>query len=443
MGTDERPNVLFLFTDDQRFDTIRALGNAQIQTPNMDALVEAGTAFTHAAIMGGTSGAVCMPSRAMMLTGRTLFHLQECGATIPPDHVMFPEALREVGYTTFGTGKWHNGRAAHQRCFTQGGRIFFGGMSPHFEVPVYDYDPEGAYPEGGHHVESGRHSSDLFSEAAVRFLESYDGPAPFFAYVSYTAPHDPRDTHPRYHEMYDPDEIPLPENFLPEHPFDNGEMTIRDEQLAPWPRTPEIIRRHIADYYAMITHADATIGRILAALQESGRAENTILVFAGDNGLAVGRHGLMGKQNLYEHSIRVPLVMAGPGIPSGERRETPCYLLDIYPTLFELLGLNVPESVEGLSLLPALQEERQKVRNSQFYAYRHFQRALRRGRHKLIEYSVNGHRTTQLFDLKNDPCETENLCDGTENAETMRELRAELHRWQQRTEDPNPDAFKG
>ncbi len=137
------PNILFLFTDDQRFDTIRALGNDQIHTPNLDYLVRNGTAFTNAYIMGGTSPAVCMPSRAMMLTGRTLFHIEGRGEGIPAAHRILPEHFRQAGYETFGTGKWHNGPDLTVVRYRSA--IFFGGMDDHWNVPACDFDPSGQY----------------------------------------------------------------------------------------------------------------------------------------------------------------------------------------------------------------------------------------------------------------------------------------------------------
>ncbi|MFW5893602.1 MAG: sulfatase-like hydrolase/transferase [Verrucomicrobiota bacterium] len=138
-------NILFLFTDDQRFDTIAALGNPAIHTPNLDRLVARGTAFTRAHIPGGTSSAVCMPSRAMLHTGRNLFDLLGQGETIPADHTLLGEALQQAGYTTFGTGKWHNGPESFARSFNDGAEIFFGGMDDHWNVPACDYDPSGRY----------------------------------------------------------------------------------------------------------------------------------------------------------------------------------------------------------------------------------------------------------------------------------------------------------
>jgi arylsulfatase A-like enzyme len=143
--TAEAEYPLFILTDDQRFDTIAALGNAAIHTPNMDRLVAMGTSFTQAHIPSGTVGAICCPSRAMLHTGRTLFHLEQDGASIPESHTTMGEWFRAQGYETFGTGKWHNGRESFHRSFTDGEHIFFGGMTDHWNVPCYHYDSTGVY----------------------------------------------------------------------------------------------------------------------------------------------------------------------------------------------------------------------------------------------------------------------------------------------------------
>jgi arylsulfatase A-like enzyme len=448
LAAERPPNILILFSDDQRFDTLGALGNREVKTPNLDRLVRRGTAFDHAFIMGGTIGAVCVPSRAMLLAGQTLFHIHD-SMIRPKDNPersrkpfeMFPEIYQRAGYTTFGVGKWHNGPPLYARCFERGGPVMFGGMSDHDKVPVADYDPSGNYPPAARRTGE-KFSSELFSDAAVRFLREYKDPSPFLMYVAYTAPHDPRTPPGAYAAMYPPEKIKLPPNFLPEHPFDNGEMKVRDETLAPWPRRRDVIRKHIAEYYGMITHLDAQIGRVLKALDESGRAKDTIVIFAGDNGLAVGRHGLLGKQNLYDHSIRVPLVMAGPGIPAGRRNSGMCYLLDIYPTLCELTGLPAPQTVEGRSLVPLLRGTNASVRDSIFAAYRDVQRTVRTDRWKLIVYNVNGKRTVQLFDIRNDPWEMKNLAAGPAQASRVSEMMALLRKWMAEVDDPaSPDLF--
>ena len=451
---DATPNVLIFFTDDQRFDTIRALGNTAIHTPNIDSLVARGTTFTHAHIPCGTHGAICMPSRAMLHTGRTLFHLRDSGSSIPREHTMLGEALSASGYRTWGAGKWHNGREAFNRGFEDGDEIYFGGMADHWNVPAYHYDASGKYdarlpyiadpPSFGNneiawrdcdHIHAGRHSSEVLADAVIDYIGRRDRDKPFFAYVALLAPHDPRTMPAAFRDMYPPDAVQLPPNFLGGHPFNNGSLRIRDELLARFPRTPEEIRRHIAEYYAMISHLDHEFGRVVAALEANGIADDTLIVLAGDNGLAVGQHGLMGKQNCYEHSVRVPLIFAGPGVPRGRRSDAYAYLLDIFPTLCELTGTPVPASVEGRSLVAAMHDPGETVRDSLYFAYVSSQRAVKNRTHKLIEYAArDSRRQTQLFDLQNDPWETRNLFGQPGTDAIVADLRTQLLRYRQEWE---------
>ena len=437
-----RPNVLFLFTDDQQADTIHALGNSHIRTPHIDRLAAGGTAFTNAYIMGGSSPGVCLPSRACLLSGRTLWNIANQGVwsyEIPERDKTLPEVFRESGYATFATGKNDPGKAGQfGRAYTHGDKLLFQGMSQHYRLPLHAFRPDGDYAGVKPVVEQGRHSAEVYADAAIRFLESRAGnDQPFYAYVAFQTPHDPRQSPDEFRKLYQDDDIPLPASFLPRHPFDNGMLDIRDENLAPVPRTPEIVRKHIADYYAMITHTDAQIGRILAALEASGKMDNTIIVFASDNGLALGRHGLMGKQNIYEHSVKVPLIVAGPGIPHGESRAQLCYLYDIYPTLCELAGQGIPPAVEFKSLLPVIRDRSAGHRAHIYTALMSWQRAIRDERHKLIEYCAAGGRHTQLFDLADDPDETNNLAGRKEHQAKVESLRALLGQERLRLNDGN------
>jgi arylsulfatase A-like enzyme len=438
---DSKPNFVILFTDDQRFDTIRALGNHEIHTPNMDRLVKRGIAFTHASIMGGTQGAVCVPSRAMLMTGQMLFRAaRNTGATpgvkaAPGPFDMLPELFGKNGYKTFATGKWHNGPKLFARAFGSGKNIFFGGMGDQLKMPVQDFDPKGDYPKTAIQP-SGKFASELFADTAVSFIQNAPASDPFLLYCAFTSPHDPRMAPKRFTDLYSPEKITLPKNFSPEHPFDNGELKVRDELLAPFPRTPQVVREHIAGYYAMVSEVDHQIGRIIDAVDRSPHAGNTYIIFAGDNGLAVGQHGLMGKQNVYEHSIRVPMVIGGPGIPRNKRSDALVYTFDLFPTLCGLAGIPVPETVDGQSLVPLFKGERKQIRESTFYAYRNFQRAVRTRGWKLIRYTVNGKETTQLFHLAKDPWETRNLADNRSYKQQLQRLNSELKDWQKRTGDP-------
>ena len=432
-----QPNILFMIADDHRFDAIGAMGDATVQTPTLDSLMARGTTFRQTHIMGSLVGAVCVPSRAAVLTSASLFRsgMQE----INRDLAVWPQVMREEGYHTFATGKWHNDKQTFTNSFADGAKIFFGGMSSHFEVPVFNYDANGAYPNTAKYIGE-KFSTEMFTDEAVQFLQEYDADAPFFLYLAFTSPHDPRTPPGEYASMYAPEEIPVPENFMPEHPFDNGEMRIRDEVLAPFPRTPEIVQQHIADYYGMISHMDAEIGRVLKTLEATGQLENTLIIYTADHGLAVGQHGLLGKQNLYSHSIRVPSIFAGPGVPEGKTVDALTYLYDVFPTVCELTAVACPDTVEGSSLVPLMNGSAERVRETVFAAYRDIQRTVSDGRWKLIRYYVSeetgaGTNRIQLFDLANDPGETTDLSELPEHAERIQSLAAEMHQWQIETDD--------
>ena len=435
-----RPNILVIYADDLSYRTIHSLNNPEIETPHLDQLVARGTAFTHACIMGGLQGAVCVPSRAMLMSGQNLFHAttnvvgqKEWGE--PRAFHLWPEILGATGYQTIGLGKWHNGPALFHRAFQQGGPIMFGGMADHYQTPVWDFNPAGTYPQADLKPRAA-HSSEVFADATIQHLKQRDKSKPFALYCAFTAPHDPRQPPQEYKAMYPEERIEVPPNFLPQHPFDNGEMKVRDEALLPWPRTRAAIQKERSDYYAIITHLDAQIGRILDTLDQEGLTKNTIVVFAGDNGLAVGQHGLLGKQSLYDHSIRVPLIFAGPGVPAGQRTDSLVYLFDIFPTLFEMLRLPLPPTLDGQSLVPILKNPRRQLRLEMIYGYRHVQRAIRTARWKYIRYNASGVQNRQLFDLVNDPWEMKNLVDDSAHTATVTQLDASLRKLLQKAGDP-------
>jgi arylsulfatase A-like enzyme len=235
--------------------------------------------------------------------------------------------------------------------------------------------------------------------------------------------------------MYDTAKISLPPNFYPEHPFNNGELKIRDEMLAPFPRTGPVVKEHLRDYFALITHNDEKLGEIIAALREKGFYENTIIIYSGDNGLAVGQHGLMGKQNLYEHSTGVPLIFAGKGINENQVSKAMIYLTDLYPTLCEMIGIPVPPSVDGSSFKESLEDPAKGHHDYIVTTYRHFQRAIRADHFKLIQYNVEGEKRIQLFDLENDPWEINDLSMKQEYKDTIDKLSIELEEQMKKLND--------
>ncbi len=410
----KRMNVVFILSDDQRYNTIHALGNEDIITPNLDRLVHMGTSFTRAHIMGGRQGAICMPSRVMIMTGTYAKHLLKDGAVIPTETPTFPELLRANGYTTFQSGKWHSDKTSYNRSFSTGNNIFFGGMNfldsgGQTHPQMFHYDSSGIYPPSAK-WQGDHFSSAYYAEAAVDFINRQKGKdQPFVCYVAFTSPHDPRTAPERFRKMYHDSSMPLPPSFMPQHPFDNGELKVRDEQLLSKPLHTDSIKKEVADYYAMISEMDSHVGDILNALQANGMMENTLIIFAGDNGLALGNHGLLGKQNLYDHSIRVPLIIAGPGLPQNKRSDALCYLSDICPTVLQYTGVPISQSVKSKSLLPVIKNNAQ-LRDDVYFLYRDFQRGVRTTDNwKLILYNVNNVHTTQLFNLNNDPDELHNL----------------------------------
>lgn len=425
------PNVLVLFSDDQRADTIAALGNRHIKTPNLDKLVRNGTAFTRAYCMGAMQGAVCVPSRAMLLSGRSLFRIKENLQGVDT----WPEAFARAGYATFISGKWHNGEASVKRAFQGGKAVFVGGMGWPYELPLHDL-VSGELVNNRLSVE---HSVKVFADAASEFISSRamaKTGQPWLCYVAFNHPHDPRIAPADFRKRYRDEKMPLPANFLPQHPLDIGSMTVRDELLERWPRTPEAVKRHLGDYYASITHLDAQVGRILAALDASGQRENTLIVFTSDSGLAIGSHGLFGKQNIYEDGMRVPMIFSGPGIPKKARRDAFAYLLDVFPTLGAMAGVTKPEGSEGADLTKMIRANQPGGRDELFLAYTRTQRSIRDERWKLMRFPLIG--VSYLFDLQNDPNETHNLAKSPEHRERLANLMARLERAQSRWDDALP-----
>jgi arylsulfatase A-like enzyme len=438
-----QPNVLLIVSDDQRPDTIHALGNTVIQTPSLDRLVREGLAFTRAMV----PNPICVPSRAEIMTGCDGFcnHVGVSGWTINPQLMLWADCMRASGYHTWYVGKWMNdgrptvrGYEASDGLFGSGGSQWAKPQVDHHGRPVTGYsgwvfqdDQGNKFPEKG--VGLTPSIDQEFANAAIRFINR-KSKKPFFLHVNFTAPHDPLLMPPGYEDKYDPAKMPLPLNFLPEHPFDHGNLKGRDELLLPWPRTPEDVRQDLAVYYAVISHMDEQIGRILQALETSGQTNRTIVIFTSDNGLSMGSHGLRGKQNMYEHTVGVPLIFRGPHIPPGKRSNAQCYLRDLYPTICELAGIDIPRTVQGRSLVPVLRGEKEAIYSCLYGHYSTTQRMIRTDRWKLIHYPKAG--KFQLFDLYSDPCERKNLASDARHTHRLAQLRDKLNAWRRDVGDP-------
>lgn len=423
-----KPNVLFILTDDQAVDTIAAAGawdaaGSSTRTPRMDSLYQNGTSFANAYNAGAWHGAVCVASRSMLHSGRFLWHARRAERTRFREMIdqgrFWSQRMKAAGYTTFMSGKWHV-EAPAERLFD---RLVHprpgmpGTVKRSYQRPIEGRpDPwSPTDPSLGGYWEGGRHWSEVLADDAVDFLrEAATGTRPFFMYLAFNAPHDPRQAPAEFLAMHPMESVGLPENFQPlqEHldAMGLGPASLkgmRDEALAPFPRTRFAIQTHRREYKALVSHLDAQIGRILDALDAAGLSEQTHVILTSDHGLALGRHGLMGKQNLYEHSMRVPLVIRGPGIPKGRSIPSRVYMQDAMATTLDLAGAD-RDGIDFHSLIPRIHDPSAAGHGPIYGAFgERFQRAVIDGRHKMILYPAD--KTVLLFDLEADPLEMKDL----------------------------------
>jgi arylsulfatase A-like enzyme len=408
----KRPNILFILVDDQSpFDFKFYNPKSSLQTPNIDRLAAEGMVLDGAYHMGAFNGAVCTPSRHMIMTGRTVWHLpigpgakEHC----PPDVVTntLAAVFNRAGYTTMRTCKVGNSYDGANKLFTV----------------RRDASKRGGTDESG---------STWHGEQVLNYLnerETSKDTKPFLIYFGFSHPHDTRDGTPELLAKYgavnhtdknslppaDPKQPALPVNYLPGHPFHHGHPNLRDEVAVSgvWTNRDErTIRNELGREFACSEAIDIQIGRVLAKLKVMGELENTYIIYTADHGMAIGRHGLQGKQNLYEHTWRVPFVVKGPGIKPGSRAAGNIYLLDVLATLCDLTGVTPPASNEGLSFKPVLEGKQPAVRDVLFGVYnggtKPGMRSVKKGDWKLIKYDVlNGSvRETQLFNLAENPDE--------------------------------------
>jgi choline-sulfatase len=443
----DRPNFLLLLSDDQTFRAIGQLGELPVKTPHLDRLAKRGMLFSHCFNQGGFSGAVCIPSRMMLNTGRCVWQCSDAkGEGLSEGAALWGETLGNAGYDTFMAGKWHIPDSALKRSFKTIGPLT-GGFLPSTAAgaeaygrpaPGNPWTPDNPKWKGHWLDVDGKtvHSSVRIADAAVEYLkkQSSKNSIPFFMYVAFNAPHDPRQAPSEFLDLYPASALKVPPNWLPKHPFLIDGFNGRDEILAPYPRTIDAIQVHLREYYAIISHMDAQIGRILDALDAAGKTGNTIVVFTSDQGLAVGQHGLFGKQNLYEHSVRMPFILAGPGVPAGKRNHSLFNMQSLFATTCEMAGVPIPSSVQFPSLVPLVTGRTERLQDALYMAFLDRQRAVRTERWKLIRTPLAGQ--TQLFDMQEDPWEMHNLAADPKQAETLAQLNARLIELMRDMKDP-------
>ena len=416
----KRPNLLFILVDDQSpFDFKFYNPESPLRSPTIDRLAAEGMVFDGAYHMGAWVSAVCTPSRHMIMSGRTVWHIPDSSgrkfnphtdnpALVPPDlpQQTIPAVFKRAGYATMRTCKTGNSYEAANRLF----------------AVRRDARMVGPTDEDG----SAWHAEQVLDY--LREREAGKDTRPFLIYFGFSHPHDTRDGKPELLAKYgatnhtDRNTLPpahpkqpgLPASYLPAHPFPHNVSDQRDESQVSgvWDRRDErTIRNELGREFACSENIDTQIDRVLKRLEAMGELDNTYIFYTADHGIAIGRHGLQGKQNLYQHSWRVPFIVKGPGIKPGSRAEGNIYLLDVLATLCDLAGIPAPATSEGVSFRPVLEGRRPAVRDTLYGVFcggpRPGMRAVKQGDWKLIEYEVfDGRiRESQLFNLKDNPDE--------------------------------------
>jgi len=476
-GTAKRPNVLFILVDDQSPWDLKIYNpKSPLDSPNLDRLAREGLVLDGAYHMGSFSGAVCTPSRHMIMSGRTVWHLPISPSAkqkgLCPENLesqTLPAVFRRAGYLTMRTCKQGNS---------------YEGANQQFEIR-HDATKRGGTAETG---------SAWHADRVLDFLDTYGKKIeqatsgegenrevePFLIYFGFSHPHDVRDGTEELLAKYgainhrdrsmvppaNPNQPKLPENYLPKHPFPHGHPGLRDEVDVEgvWDRRDEqTIRNELGREFACSENIDRQIGRVLDRLEQLGQLENTLVIYTADHGMAIGRHGLQGKKNLYQHTWRVPMIVRGPGITAGTRAEGNVYLLDLLATLCDYCQVPVPESNEGVSFCNVLRGEQNQVRDVLYGVYnggtKPGQRSVKQGDWKLIEWDVlDGKiRRTQLFNLRDNPLEfleehqsdavrqltgsvpgveQVNLADDPRYAEKLKEMRGLLQSEMEPLDDP-------
>jgi len=440
-----KPNILFIFADDQAYNTIQALGNTEIKTPTLDRLTEEGMTFTNAYNMGAWHGAVCVASRTMMNTGRFIWDAYKNEKKLKQlalDRQLWSQMMEDGGYETYFSGKWHV-QVSPDSIFNHV-RHTRPGM-PKDTPEGYNRPIEGKediwspYDTAfGGFWEGGKHWSEVLADDAEEYMEmASQSDKPFFMYLAFNAPHDPRQSPKEFVDMYPLENVSVPENFMPEYTY-NGEIgygrSLRDERLAPFPRTDYAIKVNRQEYYAIITHMDQQIQRVITALEKTGKKDNTYIFFSADHGLACGNHGLLGKQNMYDHSIRPPMIVVGPNIPKNKKTNVDVYLQDVMASTLDIAGIKKPEFVQFNSMIDIATEKREKSYYGAIYGcYTDAQRMIRKNGYKLIVYPKA--EATLLFDMESDPLEMNDLNGEKEYGELKQTMFNDLLDLQKAMED--------
>ena len=459
----EKPNILFIFADDMTFTGLGSTSNGEVITPNLDRLRSQGTYFSQTFNQGGWNGAISAASRSMLNTGKYLWkamdavggksgtqqyqwpegvepHIVKKPATPP---MLWSQHMKQAGYDTYISGKWHVDVPARkvfdQACNIRGGMA--NQVQARYDRKFIEGEPDtwsAADSTNGGLWKGGTHWSEVLRNDALNFINTAkDKSNPFFMYLAFNAPHDPRQSPQEYLDMYTLDKISVPQNFMPIYTYAEecgSGRDVRDEQLAPFPRTPYAVKVNRKEYFSAITHLDAQVGLIMDALKKSGKLDNTYIIFTADHGIGLGDHGFIGKQNQYEASIRVPMFIVGPGVRKGVVVDELLYLQDVMATALDIADSKAVDEVDFQSFLPLAQGQDMKTRDAIINCYSGCQRTIRTDQYKLIIYtSINKIR---LFDIQKDPNEMNDLAENKEFQPVIQKLLKRFYELQKEVKDP-------
>ncbi|MDZ7638270.1 MAG: sulfatase [Bryobacterales bacterium] len=426
----DRPNLVFLLGDDHRWDALGCMGNGIIRTPQIDGLAAGGCRFENMFV----TTAICVTSRASMFTG---LHAHSHNILRFQDEFpaglfarSYPAMLKQAGYRNGFVGKWGiDGGTLPKQAFD-----YFRG-----------FRGQGQYfPEPGY---KGKHLTEQMGDQMVEFIDGCSPGQPFHLSVSFKAPHvqdqDPLQflADPRHASLYRDVEIPMPETAAPRYISQLPVSVQGSEARRRWAvrfSTPELYQRSVKNYYRLITGIDDQVGRLREALARRGVSENTVIVYAGDNGFYLAEHGLAGKWFMHEESIRVPLVIHDPRAPKSQlgRALQPMALnIDIAPTLLAYAGVKAPSSMQGRALQPLLAGAEADWRKDWFYAH-HFDHewipkteGVRTADWKYTEYLGESPKFEELFHLAADRDETRNLAKDAAHSSRLDALRERRQQW--------------
>lgn len=437
-----RKNLLLIHVDQQRYDSLGFTGSKLVCTPNLDRLAAEGAAFRRAY----TPCPLCCPARQSLLTSRMPYahggHWNyDNGSSVkgldPNETPVWPQVLKEAGYTSIYGGKWHVNEHADPTCFGYDEYIRESGyadenLAPWFEDLAVDVPktPAELFARGLYDTsrleEAPTHS--LAQQIIDRIEEQRALGKPWHARMDFFEPHLPCYPVRQFIELYDRDSLPLWENFT--DPFENKPL-IQQQQLRSWGVDEWDESRwagYLALYFAMISQVDDAIGLVLKYLEEQQLLEDTLIIYTSDHGDAAGSHGMLDKHYvMYEEEIHVPLIIAGKGcIVPGNRDGFVVHALDLGVTILEMLGLQVPESFTGISLVPMLEDREATVRDHIFSEYNGQQFGLytmRMVRDDRYAYIWNPTSIDELYDLREDPGQLVNRIDDPSCINILKDLR--------------------